>query len=250
MTDGNVVLGGVVFQGFEVPREINFGGQQAHRVHDIIGGERVVDAMGPSASDISWAGRFRGADAIQRAQQIDQMRISGAQQQLTWLGVFYTVLVVAFNALTEKYYEVPYTIKCVVVNDPTQGVSGISASLDSLVGGDLSTAEGILTLAPTNVSTALSGLSATIAAAGTLQGASIPALAPVEAAAASAATLISSTIAATDPLLDAVSPDGANPAIEAAWLLNVAGNAVTQSALADAYGYVDRIALNIQLGAT
>ena len=100
-----------------------------------------------------------------------------------------------------------------------------------------------------NAASVLSGLSSAIAAAGTLQGASIPTLAPVLAAAAAAATYISSTIAATDPLLDAVSPDGSDPSVEAAWLITTAGNMVEQSTLADAYGYVDRIALNIELGA-
>lgn len=101
----------------------------------------------------------------------------------------------------------------------------------------------------TNVLTALSGLSSAVLAAGTLQGASIPTLAPVLAAAASAATLIEQTIDAMDPLLDASSPDGTDPTVEAAWLSTITANAVEESALADAYGYVDRIALNIELGA-
>ena len=145
MTDGNVVLGGFVFQDHEIPNKMPFGGKQAHKIQDMIGGTRNVDAMGPNPIDlIEWSGRFRGSAAIQRAQLIDQMRQSGAEQQLSWLGVFYMVLIVDFVANTEKYYEVPYTIKCVVTEDPTQSISGIVSSLDSLVGSDLATAIGIL----------------------------------------------------------------------------------------------------------
>lgn len=144
MTDGAVVLGGFVFQDHEIPNKISFGGKQQYKAHDTVGNQRVVDAMGPTPNDIAWSGRFRGAGAIQRAQTLDQMRMSGAEQQLMWLGVFYTVLVVEFEAETEKFYEVPYKIKCCVTGDPMQGVGGIFASLDSLVGSDLASAIGIL----------------------------------------------------------------------------------------------------------
>ena len=102
---------------------------------------------------------------------------------------------------------------------------------------------------PANVTSALASLSTAVSAAGTLQGASIPTLAPVLAAAAAAATAISTTMTALDPTLNAVSPDGSDPAVEASWLTTIAGDFVEQSSLADAYGYVDRIALNIELGA-
>ena len=141
MTDGVVSLGGYVFQNFEIPEEISFGGKQQIKVHEMVGGQRTVDAMGPCPGDISWKGRFRGPAAIFNAQSINAMRISGAAVPLLWLGIYYSVIIEDFQPRTERFYEVPYTIKLVVVDDPIQDSSGgLFSSLDSLVGGDLSAA--------------------------------------------------------------------------------------------------------------
>jgi len=141
MTDGVVSLGGYVFQDFETPEDISFGGNHQIKVHEMIGGQRFVDAMGPSPGDISWKGRFRGQGAIANAQAINAMRIAGAAVPLMWLGIYYSVIITNFQPRTEKLFEVPYTIKLTVVDDPIQdGVGGLLSSLDSLVGGDLSAA--------------------------------------------------------------------------------------------------------------
>lgn len=105
-------------------------------------------------------------------------------------------------------------------------------------------------MTPQNVSTAISALSAAVADAPTLQGASRAAIAPVLAAAQAASDAISSTIAANDPALDAVSPDGAMPQVMATWLATNAAATVQQGTLADAGGYVNRIALNMSFGGT
>jgi hypothetical protein len=246
----SVVLGGFVFQDHEIPNKINFGGLQVNKIQEMVGGQRVVDAMGPSAGNISWEGRFRGASAIGRAQTLDAMRIAGAQVSLTWLGLFYTVLVSRFEAETEKAYEVTYKITCVVVDDPTQGASGISTSLDSLVGGDLTFATSILSGAPQNVSAGVSGLSAAISAVPQLQGQPVSTLAPVLLAAQAASNTIGATMAANDPALDASSPDGSDPTLLVAWLNAMARRATAQSALADGGPYVSRIATNVVLGGT
>lgn len=147
MTDGVVSLGGYVFQDFEIPEEISFGGKQSIKVHDMVGGQRFVDAMGPCPGMISWKGRFRGPSAILNAQAINAIRISGAAVPLMWLGIYYSVVIEEFEARTEKFYEVPYTIKLTVVDDPIQdAIGGLTSSLDSLVGGDLSAASSITSL--------------------------------------------------------------------------------------------------------
>lgn len=141
MTDGSITLGGYTFQDFEIPEEVSFGGKQQLKIQEMVGGQRYVDAMGPCPGDITWKGRFRGAGAIGNAQMINAMRISGAAVPLMWLGIFYLVVIEDFQPRTEKYYEVPYTIKLVVVDDPIQdAVGGLTSSLDSLVGGDLGAA--------------------------------------------------------------------------------------------------------------
>ncbi len=177
------------------------------------------------------------------------MRIAGAAVQLSWLGIFYTVLISEFKAETEKFYEVPYSITCVVVDDPSADNAGASASLDSLVGGDLSTAGGILAAAPPDVAGALASLAGAVSAVPQLQGASLSTLAPILLSAQAAQNTIASDMTAADPGLDASSPDGADPAILASWLANTGAAMVGQSSLADGVGYVSRIATNITLGA-
>lgn len=146
MTDGVVSLGGYVFQDFEIPEEISFGGKQQIKIHEMIGGQRFVDAMGPCPGDIRWKGRFRGPDAVLNAQSVDAMRIAGAAIPLMWLGIYYSVIIEEFDPRTEHFYEVPYTMRLVVVDDPKQDGGGLLSSLDSLVGGDLSAALSITSL--------------------------------------------------------------------------------------------------------
>lgn len=248
MTDTPVVLGGVAFQGFEVPNKLPFGGEQDYKVHDEIGNIRVVDAMGPRPGDKSWTGRFRGADAIARAQALDAMRIAGAAVDLSWFGLFYTVLITKFTAETEKFYEVPYSITVCVVDDPAQdGGSLAPASIDSLVGSDLGILQSIAAGSPADVAGAVSALAASVGSAGTLQGSTAAVIAPVLLSAQAATSTISNDIQANDPALDAASPDGQDPAIMSNWLGNMANAAVGQSGLADAFAYSARIALNLEL---
>lgn|SRR5574337_391593 len=144
MTDysGSVSLGGFVFRDFEVPEDIPIGGVQKTIEHGLIGGRRLIDAMGPVPAPICWQGRFRGADAMARAATLDAMRQSGAQVPFIWGGVYRTVVVSAFVAKPQKIYEVPFQIECKVVDDPTFNGAGFGAALastlDVLVSGDLS----------------------------------------------------------------------------------------------------------------
>lgn len=248
MTDTPVVLGGVAFQGFEVPNKLPFGGEQDYKAHDEIGNIRVVDAMGPRPGDKSWQGRFRGADAIERAQAIDAMRIAGAAVELSWFGLFYTVLITKFTAETEKFYEVPYSITVCVVDDPSQDGAALGpTSLDALIGSDLSVLQNIAPGSNAGVVDAVSALAGSVDAAGPLQGSPAAVLAPVLLSAQAATSAISGAIQTNDPALDAVSPDGQDPAIIANWLGSMATLTLDQSGLADSFGYASRIALNLEL---
>lgn len=144
MADGSVVLGGFVFFDHEIPNTLPFGGTQEYKKQVMVGGQTVVNAMGPNPDDISWSGRFRGAAAILRAEAVKAMMDAGAQVTLTWLGISRTVLITKFSPTTDKFYEVPYRITCCVVDDPSAQIGGLVSSLDSLVGGDLAAAIGIL----------------------------------------------------------------------------------------------------------
>lgn len=248
MSDGQVILGGFVFRDFEIPKSISLGGKQSVKVHEMVGGQRVVDAMGPSPSDKTWTGRFRGGDAVARAQALDAMRIAGEAIGLSWLGIYYTVIISEFKADTEKYYEVPYSITCVVVDDPSQDDEGITESLDSLVGVDLASATSYLPTTISTVSTALASLASVVASSPPLEGAASSVVVPVYAATSAATAAISASMTTLDGTLDAVSPDGIDPAFMASWLSTAGANAVTQSGLADGLGYVSRIGTNLEIG--
>src|SRR4051812_44013109 len=97
-------LGGVVFQGFEIPESINFGGAQQLVVHKLPGGGRVVDAMGPDDADIRWSGRLRGSSAEQRAILLDFMRRQGNKVLLTWSLHRYQVVIKEFAADFRQSY--------------------------------------------------------------------------------------------------------------------------------------------------
>ena len=136
-----VSLGGFVFQDFEIPQQLNFGGHQKILEHNLIGGQRLLNAMGPTPFPIGWQGRFRGPNALSRAYALDAMRQSGAQVPLVWGSLYRLVVICAFAAKPMKAWEVPYEIECRVVLDPTTAGAGfvgaLASTLDGLVGGDM-----------------------------------------------------------------------------------------------------------------
>jgi hypothetical protein len=135
-----LTLGGVAFQDMEVPEKINFGGKQRVAVQNLIGGGRVVSALGLDDGEISFAGIFSGADAVSRAQELDAARALGAQLPLIWGGFYYVVVIEGFAAEYRKPTLIPFTINCLVVSDPLAAAVNLVAPLGSLVAGDLSAA--------------------------------------------------------------------------------------------------------------
>lgn len=133
MPDTRLILGNVAFQDFEIPSKINFGGKQNIHIHKLVGGYRVVDALGPDPDDIKWSGRFRGAEALSRARALDRLRASGAQVGLMWGGLSYRVILSHFKADYERFYEIPYECTCTVVSDSVGGLS-IIGIIGGLIG--------------------------------------------------------------------------------------------------------------------
>lgn len=136
MPDTQVMLGRVVFQDFEIPERMQFGGSQRTVVHKLIGGNRVVDVLGPDAEDKVWSGRFRGPTAVQRAQSLDRIRQLGKPVTLTWGGLTFQVIVASAVFDYERSYEIPYRISCIVSQAEIPAPSA-SQTVDSLVGSDL-----------------------------------------------------------------------------------------------------------------
>lgn len=115
-----------VFTEMEIPDHITFGGKQKLTVHELVGGARVVDAMGRSDMPLQWSGYLLGQKALRRARFLDYLRTSGKQVMLTWSELFFMVVVEDFSADFERYYNLPYRISFTVVQDLAQPVTTLT----------------------------------------------------------------------------------------------------------------------------
>jgi uncharacterized protein YciI len=167
MSNVILTLGGVPFQDMEVPEKILFGGRQRVAVQNLIGGGRVVEALGLDDGEISFSGIFSGSDAVNRAQLLDAARALGASLPLVWDGFFYNVIIQGFTAEYRKTNLIPFTINCIVVSDPLADLAALAAPIANLIGSDLSVASALSGQAGFS----LDGLSATsLAGFSTVQG--------------------------------------------------------------------------------
>lgn len=132
--------GDFAFTGYEVPEKIPFGGEQQLAVHELVGGVRVVDAMGRSDGPLEWSGIFVGSQALLRARTLDAMRTDGLPLGLTWSELAYTVVIKSFRADYERHYQIPYLINCTVVRDRTSSGAGAQVSVDDTIRSDMATA--------------------------------------------------------------------------------------------------------------
>jgi hypothetical protein len=140
MSNVVLTLGGVPFQDMEVPEKINFGGKQRVAIQNLIGGGRVVSALGLDDGEISFAGIFSGGDAVSRAQELDAARALGATLPLVWGGFYYLVVIERFAAEYRKPTLIPFSITCVVVSDPLAAAVNLVAPVANLVSRDLAAA--------------------------------------------------------------------------------------------------------------
>jgi hypothetical protein len=127
--DQPVSLGSFVFQGFEVPEMVTWGGAQKLVVHKLIGGKRVIDSMGPDNAELSWSSIFLSSDASIRASQLDLMRKFGSPLELLFGDRYYIVVISDFSAEFRRLSYVPYKISCTILSD----LSDNNPFADSLV---------------------------------------------------------------------------------------------------------------------
>ena len=163
MPDTYVTLGGVTFDDFEVPESINGGGSQRLVVHKLVGGGRTVGAVGSDPDDISWSGRFRGSQAVQRMQQVDRMRQLGLPVTLSYAGLIFTVIIASFTFDYQRNYEIPYRITC-TVSQPEVPPAAATSSVDQLVNSDLGSVGQFLSDTQADVTAAFADMAAPLAA--------------------------------------------------------------------------------------
>lgn len=115
--------GAFVFTDAEVPEGITFGGVQLLYKHQLVGGRRIVDAMGPADSQLTWGGLLLYQSALSRARFLDTLRRQGLKCTLSWDELRYSVIVADFRADYRKPYRIPYSITMEVVEDLTKPVT-------------------------------------------------------------------------------------------------------------------------------
>jgi hypothetical protein len=246
MTNTTLLLGPIVFEDFEVPCAINFGGKQRLVVHRLPGGVRVIDALGRDDADISFAGIFTGDDATLRARLLDEMRALGTLLPLTWDVFFYTVLIAQFQADYTTSNWIPYKITCTVLRDEASALIETALSLGATVLSDVGTAIAQAASAGTDLSslqTAVSDPSSMVrdtAAYGVAQSGM-----------ANAQSSIASAIAVPEPVLatSAVTLSGSTAGGVASLASSVAA-AQQISQLTVAQAYVGRAATNLANAST
>lgn len=161
-----LTLGNVTFQHAEIPERLPFGGRQMIAKHQLVGGKRYLDALGPSEGDLQWRGLFLGSAAEGRARYLDQMRRAGAVLNLTWASQRYTVVIEEFRAEFMQVYRIPYHIRCVVQENNTASLPSLPAnSVTQQVKADAATAQTLSdSINDPTLTTHMSALQAAIAA--------------------------------------------------------------------------------------
>ena len=165
---GNALtLGPVTFQFPEVPTHMPIGVKQDIASHQLIGGYRTIDAMGPNQEDKTWEGYFSGQDALTRARLCEAMAASGQPVTLAWNVFSYLVLVTAFHCDTRLNDVLPYSITCTVIQDNSSGSGETLATLAEQVVADLATGQYVSALGAVSQGV----VSGPLAAAGSAAGA-------------------------------------------------------------------------------
>jgi hypothetical protein len=143
-----LVLGSIVFDSWSTPRRMPFGGEQQLAVHRLPGGSRVIDTLGPDEKDIMFTGIMYNDNAYGVADELDSVRISGAQVPLIFAGRFYLVIVRETQVDIRRFPQlVEYHVSCLVVQNNMAGPLGAIASTTSqLVTSDMATALSIVGL--------------------------------------------------------------------------------------------------------
>lgn len=242
-SSGSITLGGVTFEGFAAPEELLLGGTQKMRVHEVLGGKRVDDAMGASPEPISWTGRFLGADALTRAKTLDAMRQAGAQHALSWNGLYYTVVIASFRFKAAKFHDVSFEIALQVVDDPASAATSTAtgSSLDKLIGADLKPLTSL-------VGGAADPLQKAVSLAGTLQGAASGRLGPVLSAASSLSTSLGLNIGSADAQIGKAIGIARDVSSLVSHVKGQSSAIQTVSTLLQGKALVDRIAVNLGSG--
>lgn len=135
-----LTLGDFTFQDMEVPEFIPFHGNQVLSVKKMVGGVRQIDAMGIDPKPITWSGVIfpdANSSALNRANDLAQMRDAGYPVQLMWDQLHYLVYISDFSP-DYRFGRINYSITVEILKDLSAPyLQNQQPSVDDLVGNDL-----------------------------------------------------------------------------------------------------------------
>lgn len=118
--------GPFVFTDSEVPAHIASGGTQALSKDRLIGGRKIVHALGPDESDISFSGIF-AYQGTARSDFLDSVRRRGDVCTLTWDNRRMLVVIAQYTPDYHKPYLVGYSITFCVISNETGLLDSVPA---------------------------------------------------------------------------------------------------------------------------
>ena len=131
----------ITFQDVELPQSVAWGGEQAMAVHQLIGGDRVIDSLGAKPAPVTWDGILFGQTAVERARYLDTVRQGGAAVVLTWDEFAYVGVISRFAANYLQPWHVRYSITIEVMQDAASAqTSAPQESLLTLLNNDTASA--------------------------------------------------------------------------------------------------------------
>jgi hypothetical protein len=164
LQDSPIQIGAIGLQGFEIPSSVRFGGRYRLAVHNLSGGRRIVERLGPDDGEISFQGTFSGPNAEARVRAFDSLRLSGDIVWLTWGSFRHRVVVKSFVAEYRSPWWIPYKVSCVVAHQAAVAAAQTS-TLSALISADLGNALSSVsnsTISLASLQTALSSTNALV----------------------------------------------------------------------------------------
>jgi hypothetical protein len=244
-------LGDFQFAEYEVPERITMTTAIRAVVHKMVGGARAVNMMGYDPAPLEWSGMLLGSNALQRARALKQMALAQKMVTLTFSEYSYAVVVTEFVESFEREYEIYYRLRCEIVADNAAPGPSASAGIDTLIGSDLSTANGICSkIGNAGLTSTMGTLTTAIGAVSSFATAAKSTLQTVLTPLAQAQAQVKTLIAAGENTLQSVATVGGlvpnNPIAQQVAKLNAQVNTMTQQPqLLNLQGVLSRIGTNI-----
>ena len=239
MRDSPIQIGSISLQGFEIPTSVRFGGRHRLAVHNLSGGRRIVERLGPDDGEVAFQGTCSGPDAEARVRALDDLRLSGAVVWLTWESFRRRVIVSNFVAEYHSPWWIQYKMSCVVAHQTGTRTSQTPTIL-ALISADFGNASSAVAGSPLSLTALQSALFSTNAmTTGT------SAQAQAAAAVGTALDAINSQIAVQSTLVAAPPGTHSGPGSFSQALPSLVSNAAQLAAAVSARSYVGRIGLNL-----